>query len=111
MGGKPRERVMVLLDFGTGLRRGELSGVKWEDINFEEKKLTFIQSIVTQHVGPVKTEKSRTSIPLDEDLLEEVLAWRRARRRISLQCQLGNLHWRDFHPQDHQFSFNALSSR
>ena len=80
---------MVLLDFGTGLRRGELSGVKWEDINFEEKKLTFIQSIVTQHVGPVKTEKSRTSIPLDEDLLEEVLAWRRARRRISLQCQLG----------------------
>jgi len=20
------------------------------------------------------------------------------RRRISLQCQLGNLHWRDFHP-------------
>jgi hypothetical protein len=23
-------------------------------------------------------------------------------RRISLQCQLGNLHWRDFHPLDHQ---------
>lgn len=37
---KPRERVMVLLDFGTGLRRGELSGVKWEDIDFGEKKLT-----------------------------------------------------------------------
>jgi len=30
---------MVLLDFGTGLRRGELSGVKWEDIDFGEKKL------------------------------------------------------------------------
>ena len=24
------------------------------------------------------------------------------RRRISLQCQLGNLHWRDSHPLDHQ---------
>ena len=26
------------------------------------------------------------------------------RRRISLQCQLGNLHWRDFHPQDHRLA-------
>ena len=33
------------------------------------------------------------------------------RRRISLQCQLGNLHWRDFHSLDHQFSFTALSRR
>jgi integrase len=30
---------MVLLDFGTGLRRGELSGVRWEDIYFEDKVL------------------------------------------------------------------------
>ena len=74
---KPRERVMVLLDFGTGLRRGELSGVKWEDIDFTEKKLTPMRSIVKQHIGPVKTEKSKTSIPLDEDLIEEVVAWRR----------------------------------
>ena len=34
---KQRERVMVLLDFGTGLRRGELSGVRWEDICFDDK--------------------------------------------------------------------------
>src|ERR1700733_8030282 len=26
------------------------------------------------------------------------------RRRISLQCQLDNLHWRDFHPLDHQLA-------
>jgi hypothetical protein len=26
------------------------------------------------------------------------------RRRISLQCQLGNLHWRDFHPLDHRLA-------
>jgi integrase len=61
---KPRERVMVLLDFGTGLRRGELSGVKWEDIDFGERKLTPRRSIVKQHVGAVKTEKSKNSIPL-----------------------------------------------
>lgn len=41
-----RERLMVLLDFGTGLRRGELSGVKWQDMDFEEKVLTPMRSIV-----------------------------------------------------------------
>ncbi len=74
---QPRERIMVLLDFGTGLRRGELSGVKWEDIDFEERKLTPRRSIVKQHVGPVKTEKSKNPIPLDDDLIVELLAWRR----------------------------------
>jgi integrase len=73
---QPRERIMVLLDFGTGLRRGELSGVKWEDIDFEEKKLTPRRSIVKQHVGSVKTEKSKNSIPLDDDLIDELLTWR-----------------------------------
>ena len=35
-----RERVMVLLDFCTGSRRGELSGVKWEDLDFQRKVFT-----------------------------------------------------------------------
>jgi len=67
---------MVLLDFGTGLRRGELSGLKWEDISFEEKVLTPVRSIVAQHVGTVKTEASGKTIPLDDVLLEELLAFR-----------------------------------
>lgn len=71
-----REQLMVLLDFGTGLRRGELSGLKWEDINFEEKEVTPKRSVVSQNVGDVKTEASKKSIPLDEDLLEELLLWR-----------------------------------
>jgi len=73
---KQRERVMVLLDFGTGLRRGELSGVRWEDICFEDKVLIPKRSIVKQRIGKVKTEASKKSIPLDDVLIEEVLAWR-----------------------------------
>jgi len=74
---KQRERMMVLLDFGTGLRRGELSGVRWEDIRFEDKILTPKRSIVKQRIGRVKTEASKKSIPLDDVLIEELLAWRR----------------------------------
>jgi integrase len=74
---KQRERVMVLLDFGTGLRRGELSGLRWEDISFEDKILTPKRSIVKQRIGKVKTEASKKSIPLDDVLIQELLAWRR----------------------------------
>src|SRR5215831_2639110 len=71
-----RERLMVLLDFGTGLRRSELSGLKWSDISFEDKALTPSRSIVAQHVGDVKTEASGKAIPLDDTLIEELLLWR-----------------------------------
>jgi integrase len=67
---------MVLLDFGAALRRGELGEVKWEDIDFEEKELTPKRSIVKQHVGSLKAEKSKNPVPLDDDLIEELLAWR-----------------------------------
>ena len=73
---KQRERVMVLLDFGTGLRRGELSGVRWEDICFEDKVLIPKRSIVKQRIGKVKTEASKKSIPLDDVLIQKLLAWR-----------------------------------
>ncbi len=68
-----RERLMVLLDFGTGLRRGELSGLRWDDIDFGARELTPARSIVAQRIGEVKTEASKKSIPLDEDLVAELL--------------------------------------
>ena len=68
---------MVLLDFGTGLRRGELSGVKWQDLEFDERVLTPMRRIVKQHVGDLKTKASKKQIPLDDDLVAELLAWRK----------------------------------
>lgn len=71
-----RERVMIFLGFGTGLRRGELGGIKWEDIDFETGQLHPRRSIVRQHVGKTKTEASRNIIPVDEHLLADLRAWR-----------------------------------
>ena len=68
---------MVFLDFGTGLRRGELAGLKWQDIDFEHCQIVPCRSIVAQRVGPVKTEASGKAIPLDDCLVEDLLTWRR----------------------------------
>jgi integrase len=70
-----RERVMVLFDFATGSRRGELSGVKWEDLDVEGKIFIPKRSIVKQRVGRVKTEAPKKAIPLDDDLITELQAW------------------------------------
>ena len=43
----PRERMVVLLDFGAGLRRGELSELKWEDIDFGEKTLPLVARLLS----------------------------------------------------------------
>jgi integrase len=53
-----RERVMVLLDALTRLRRGELMALKWQDTNFEELELSATRSIYRKVVGPCKTEAS-----------------------------------------------------
>jgi integrase len=54
-----RERTLVLLAFGTGLRMSELFGLKWHDIDFQKNEISVTRSIVFQVVGPCKTEASR----------------------------------------------------
>src|SRR5271157_4034609 len=44
-----RERAMVFLDMPAGLRRGELAGLKWEDVDFKHLHLNVSRSLVDQH--------------------------------------------------------------
>lgn len=75
-----RERVLVELDVGTGLRMSELFALKWSDVDFQTNEISVTRSIVMQVVGPCKTEASQKSIPLDPYLAEILQAWRRCAR-------------------------------
>ena len=70
-----REKAMVFLDMPSGLRRGELAGLKWEDFDFNKLHVSVTRSLVDQHVGPVKTEASRKLMPIDEFVARDLLAW------------------------------------
>jgi integrase len=72
-----RERTLVLLPFGTGLRKSELFALKWNDINFHTNEISVVRSIVFQVVGPCKTESSQKSLPLDPYLAEALQRWQR----------------------------------
>ena len=61
-----RERSMVITDALTGIRRGELMGLKWEDLDFIGGRINVVRSVVDCTAGPCKTEASRKHVPMDE---------------------------------------------
>ena len=72
----PRERTLVLLDVPTGMRRGEVLATQWCDIDFGKRTLNIRKSIWQQHLGPVKTEESEKVMPLDDEMITDLLRWR-----------------------------------
>ena len=72
-----RERVLLFLDMVTGLRRGELAGLKWEDVDFLNLQINVNRSVVDQHVGKCKTEVSQKPVPIDEYIAADLLEWYR----------------------------------
>lgn len=69
-------RTAVLLDLASGLRVGELLGLKWKDVNIETLEVNVTRSVVKQKITGCKTEASRKPIPLDPELAEVLLNWR-----------------------------------
>jgi integrase len=68
---------LILLAAVTGLRRGELFGLKWEDIDFEEAEIEVVRSVVDQVEGPPKTLASRRPIPMSLELSYSLENWRK----------------------------------
>ena len=79
----PRWKIVQLTILFMGLRRGELAGLEWQDIDYENKTMT-IQRSVQDIVGfglitkDPKTENSKRTISMPDKLityLKEYQAW------------------------------------
>jgi len=75
---EPMWALMVLLALRTGMRRGELLGLEWSDIDLENRLLTVKRSIVHGETSSPKNNKVR-HIPLADDLAQALLSRRRQR--------------------------------
>lgn len=69
-------RTAVSLAATTGLRVGELLGLKWEDVDFEGFELRIIRDVVKQRIERCKTEASRKPVPIGSEVAEILFAWR-----------------------------------
>src|SRR5215831_14143666 len=64
------------LDAFTGLQRGQLIGLQWADVDFENLVIHFRRSVVMMVQGDPKTEASAKDVPLDAALAESLLKLR-----------------------------------
>ena len=68
----------------TGMRRGEVLGLRWEDVDFTGRALSIVQTLTTvrgdKHIGPPKTGKSRRRVSIDSVTLDALKAHRKRQR-------------------------------
>ena len=72
---------MFMLDLATGLRRGEIVGLQWKDIDFESGELSVTKQVRyvkgELKIEPPKTKASERSIILSPPVLEMLTEYRK----------------------------------
>lgn len=91
----------VLLSLKTGMRIGEVCGLRWKDIDVYEGIIHIRQTLQRQEVverskdgpkteiviGPPKSKKSRRNLPLPESLIPYLKAQRKAQKKDALAAE------------------------
>ncbi len=70
-------RTLVIAASVTGLRRGELFGLRWQDVDFQNGKINIVRSLVDHVEGQPKTATSRRPIPLTPALASVLESWKK----------------------------------
>jgi integrase len=99
-------KTMVITIACLGLRVSELIALQWGDVDFENLTVKIQRSCVEGEVNPTKTEASESTLPLDPDLAELLLAYRLQAKRAEASDWLfpgpnGKPRWPDSVLADH----------
>jgi integrase len=90
-----RDEALYIVAVHTGLRQGELLGLKWTDVDLDAGRLSVHRSLkVTEHglaFGPPKNKASRRSVPLNKTAAAAL----RAHRLHQKEERLCSPSWRD----------------
>jgi integrase len=73
---RPAMRLAVLVAGVTGLRRSEVRGLKWQDIDLDTHWIRPTQGSVRKYLTNLKTRASGEAIPIPEALSEAFRVWR-----------------------------------
>ena len=83
----------TLLAVTTGLRRGEILGLRWQDVNLDRGILSVVQTLEQTREGlrfkPPKTKRSRRVVTLPTVTIEALRHHRAEQARIRLQLGMG----------------------
>ena len=75
-----RLSALYILLATTGVRRGEALGLRWSDVDIDQRRLGIVQSLTTVNdrpiIGPVKTSRSRRRVSLDSQTVDALVCHR-----------------------------------
>jgi integrase len=87
--------LLLLLLYYTGMRRGEMLGLQWRDVDFEKQVINVCRDMdpATGSLGELKTPSSRRSIPMPPALIKALDAIRGIGTTPVLQSPRDRSHW------------------
>jgi len=77
----PKPRAMVALAILTGMRRGELLGLRWKCIDERNKRVRIEEACYKGHFDTAKTSAGRPALPIAAPVLALIQDWKRRSRR------------------------------
>lgn len=72
----PVVRVMLAMAAASALRKSEMRGLKWSDVDFERRWINLRRGLVNKDQTKLKTKASRKGVPLSPELGELLATWR-----------------------------------
>jgi integrase len=70
-----REQLAVALAGWLGPRVSEIFGLKWQDLDLQTGTVSFHRGFVQGRITPLKTEASRTNLPIPDELMDLLRQW------------------------------------
>lgn len=87
---KQKYKILIMLAIMSGARQGELFGLKWSDIDWENSQVHIQRTFNNQAWYDVKTKTSNRKIDLGPAMLTELKKWKLACPRNSLDLLFPN---------------------
>jgi integrase len=73
---KGRDKYLVALAGFAGLRRGEIAGLKWEDVDFKNNTIRLVRQYTNGRLENLKTSESEATVPICPKLTVMLKEWR-----------------------------------
>ena len=71
-------RILLMTALATGLRQGELLGLKWDDLELKVGQLHVRRQYTRGAFAPLKTNNAKRKVPLPPSLVRELRKWKLA---------------------------------
>jgi integrase len=88
--------MLFRLAAATGMRRGEVLGLRWDDVHLDTGRIEITQALTSigyrLEFSRLKTRTSRRNVTLDADTLELLTEWRRTQRAALAAAGVVNEH-------------------